>query len=399
MKVLKILLLVVVALLLADFAFAQTWTQTSAPSTNWVSIASSADGKILAAVNNILPDPLLAPANPLFVSTSSGAVWTTSGPEDDSGWNWWRIASSADGKIQLVASVYGSLNISTDSGTTWVRTGPPGNYIWNGVASSADGSKLVAVAYNEYSSINNGWIYASSNFGTNWIRSNTTLNTCSAVASSANGNILVAGTMYDSIHISTNSGATWSATGSPVALLWTVACSADGSKIMAASSIDGPIYMSADSGSTWTQTSAPNMNWQSVASSADGSKLVAASDGGLVYTSTNSGVTWVAGNVPSASWQSVASSADGNKLVAVAQNGGIWTSQTMPSLKLNLTPSSTSLTLGWIIPSTNFVLQQSSNLVSWADVTNAPILNLTNLQNEVTLSPSNSSGFYRLKTP
>jgi hypothetical protein len=51
------------------------------------------------------------------------------------------------------------------------------------------------------------------------------------------------------------------------------------------------------------------------------------------------------------------------------------------------------------VPSTNFVLQQSADLISWADLTNAPALNLTNLQNQVTLPPSNGSGFYRLKTP
>ena len=79
--------------------------------------------------------------------------------------------------------------------------------------------------------------------------------------------------------------------------------------------------------------------------------------------------------------------------------GRIWTSQTTPSPQLNLTPSSTNLTLGWTVPSTNFVLQQSADLASWADVTNPPVLNLTNLQNQVTLPSSGSSGFYRLKTP
>jgi hypothetical protein len=44
-------------------------------------------------------------------------------------------------------------------------------------------------------------------------------------------------------------------------------------------------------------------------------------------------------------------------------------------------------------------MQQSSDLSSWSDVTNAPVLNPANLQNEMVLSPSNSSGFYRLKTP
>jgi len=57
------------------------------------------------------------------------------------------------------------------------------------------------------------------------------------------------------------------------------------------------------------------------------------------------------------------------------------------------------VTLAWTVPSTNFGLQQSADLTSWADVTNPPVLNLTNLQNQVTLAPSNSSRFYRLKTP
>jgi hypothetical protein len=63
---------------------------------------------------------------------------------------------------------------------------------------------------------------------------------------------------------------------------------------------------------------------------------------------------------------------------------------------LNLSISSSNLAISWTIPSTNFVLQQSPELISWADVTNAPALNLTNLNNELSLSPTNSSGFFRL---
>jgi hypothetical protein len=150
-----------------------------------------------------------------------------------------------------------------------------------------------------------------------------------------------------------------------------------------------------------------NLNWSSVAMSADGTRLVAVNwaNGNIasvssIYTSTNSGVTWQTNNAPNQTWQSVASSADGGKLVAaVGSGGGIYTSQTMPSPRLNLTPSATNLTLAWTVPSTNFVMQQSADLTSWTNVTNPPILNLTNLQNQVTLSPSNCSGFYRLKTP
>jgi hypothetical protein len=96
---------------------------------------------------------------------------------------------------------------------------------------------------------------------------------------------------------------------------------------------------------------------------------------------------------------SVASSADGSKLIAVDYGSGIWISQTTPAPQLNIAPSNTNLDFSWTVPSTNFVLQQSSDLGSWTDVTNPPVLNLTNLQNEVILSPTGSSVFYRLKTP
>jgi hypothetical protein len=68
---------------------------------------------------------------------------------------------------------------------------------------------------------------------------------------------------------------------------------------------------------------------------------------------------------------------------------------------LNIAPANTNLAVSWIVPSTNFRLQQNLDLTTtnWMDVTNAPVLNLTNLHNEVILSPAGSSGFYRLKTP
>jgi hypothetical protein len=205
-------------------------------------------------------------------------------------------------------------------------------------------------------------------------------------------------------------------TGAQASNGWaTVASSADGSKLVAASGVAflpphpdyGGIYTSTNFGMTWTSNNVPFAQWQRVASSADGTKLIAAAiaPSGLIYTSTNSGATWTSNNVPSKSWSGVASSADGAKLVAVAvgdqsiRPSPIYTLQTILMPQLNLSPTNSNLTLSWIIPSTNFVLQQSADLISWSDVTNAPALNLTNLQNQVTLSASNSSGFYRLKTP
>jgi hypothetical protein len=42
---------------------------------------------------------------------------------------------------------------------------------------------------------------------------------------------------------------------------------------------------------------------------------------------------------------------------------------------------------------------RSRNSTIWTDVPDPPVLNLTNLQNEVILSPTGSNVFSRLKTP
>ena len=72
----------------------------------------------------------------------------------------------------------------------------------------------------------------------------------------------------------------------------------------------------------------------------------------------------------------------------------------VPSPHLNLAATNGGVACSWILPSTNFVLQQNADLTTanWAAVTNVPVLNLTNLQQQVSLTPSNNAGFYRLIT-
>ena len=139
----------------------------------------------------------------------------------------------------------------------------------------------------------------------------------------------------------------------------------------------------------------------------DGNTLLAVSQFHIMYVSTNAGATWISNSVTDRIWSAAASSADGNMLVAAAiytgtppntSPGAVYTSYSTPAPRLNLTPSSNNLALSWLVPSTNFVLQQNLNLNagSWVTQTNIPVLNFTNLQNQVILSPSDSSGFFRL---
>ncbi len=225
---------------------------------------------------------------------------------------WSSVASSSDG-TKLVAAVNGGqIYTSNDSGVTW--TPRESNRNWASVASSSDGTKLVAAFYS-------GQIYTSTDSGVTWFpRDSSRL--WRSVASSSDGTKLVA--VGDSIRVytSTDSGVTWTPRDS--SRTWTsVASSSDGTKLVAVVN-GGQIYTSTDSGVTWTPRDSSH-SWYSVASSSDGTKLVAGIAGGQIYTSTDSGVTWT----PRDSvryWVSVASSSDGTKLVAVTSNDQIFTS-------------------------------------------------------------------------
>jgi len=376
-----------------------TWTRTSAPSNNWTSVASSADGAKLVAVT--APHGQWNGTNwsymgdgAIYSSLDAGATWTrTSAPSN----NWTCVASSADGtKLMALAGLQqmevdshfgdGLIYCSLDSGATWTRTSAPTND-WRSVASSADGRKWVAVAGARYGSGGEmlGLIYASTNSGATWAATTAPGNDWHAVASSADGMRLVAAAIEGngSIYISSDCAASWIRTATPSGV-WTaavaiaadgyrvfatssygwictlpysgpwrlgdaprkhdswasVASSSDGTKLVAAPARGNVICTSSDSGAAWVRTTTANDRWSAVASSGDGNKLVAvgwiedrpAHGHGLIYSSTNSGVTWMPTTAPRNSWRSVASSADGVKLVAVsglgpAGNGMIYTSR------------------------------------------------------------------------
>jgi hypothetical protein len=417
MKIIKYMLLTVATwgglFTMADPAFAQTWTQTSAPSESWIAVASSSDGsKLIAGGFGLI----------YGISTNSGSTWiTNTQPQMGSTYygSWSSVAISADGTT-YVGTIGNVIWVSTNSGIAWLSNNvPSASFFVSVVALSADGSKMVAGA-GAYGGSPSG-IYISTNSGVTWAQTTAPTNNWTSVASSADGTKLVAAAMNSEggfIYASMDSGLTWTLTGAPTNNSWaTVASSADGSKLVAASGYVfipalsyggyGGVYTSTNFGMSWTSNNVPDAQWQSVAASADGTKLVAVAlePFGLICSSTNSGASWVSNSAPNESWYSVASSADGNKLMAAALGDQsfnpvpIYTLQTTPSPQMNITPTNGNLTLSWIVPSTDFVMQQSSDLGSWMDMTNKPVLNLTNLQNEVILSPTGSNVFYRLKTP
>jgi len=377
----------------------------------------------------------------LFITFSSNAQnWVqTSAPN----MNWKAVVSSANGTQLVAANANGSIWISTNSGTDWAQSAAP-SYDWTGLASSANGSKLVAVTLTTHPDSYDGLVYISTNSGLTWATTTAPPTAWECVCSSTDGSRLAAGAEGPSIYLSTNSGASWTLANVGGFIYWpSIACSSDGIKIIAT---DGHVCISDDFFSTLTDVTTDNQAWISASSSSDGNKLIAVAppspifgglasggvcistdsgtnwifnydfapssvassadgiivvasvNGGQIYFSTNSGTTWTNSGLIT-SWSSVASSADGTKLVAVANGGGIWTAQCSPHPSINITLTKASIQLSWLLPSMDFLLQSSFDLINWSNVTNTTVLNLTNLQNCITFQKPNNNCFYRLKSP
>jgi hypothetical protein len=279
-------------------------------SNDWNSVASSADGTKLFAVEVFNPDYI-------YASTNSGSTW---GPLTGLFDYLYSVASSADGTKLVAASQGDTLYVSTNSGLSWTATGPSLAY-WFGVASSADGSRLVAVA----ASPSQGYpVYISTNSGASWSPQGPSTN-WSCVASSADGTRLIAGTFSGLVYTSTNGGTSWTAVATNGAVS-AVASSADGSKLAVAPNT-GFLMTSTNGGASWT----PNLydaGWTSVAFSPDGSKLAACSYLAPIEISADGGLTWGSGTVTNI--YAIAWSTNDNKIVALEGRGDIHTSSGSP---------------------------------------------------------------------
>jgi photosystem II stability/assembly factor-like uncharacterized protein len=222
--------------------------------------------------------------------------------------NWRAVASSADGNRLVAVAYMGSIVTSADAGVTWSTSSVVRG--WNAVASSADGRRLFAAGFGER-------LYVSGDYGATWAATENG-RSWTAVASSSDGRVLAAVALGSQVYVSTDYGSNWTArdTGRD----WSsIALSADGSRMIATE--NGWVFTSADEGVSWNYANLCCANWRSVASSADGRRLVVVGDGVQIYTSDDYGSNWSSrdSNRP---WTAVTSSADGSRLVAATRDDG-----------------------------------------------------------------------------
>src|SRR5208282_3557383 len=128
--------------------------------------------------------------------------------------------------------------------------------------------------------------------------------------------------------------------------------------------------------------------------------------GNLVYISQDSGVTWYQTDAPASliAWSAVACSGDKSNIVLASSE--IFTLKepwlpppTVPSPRLKTAETDSAFGVSWLVPSTRFVLEETSDLASgnWTNAPSAPTLNLTNLNYQWTASQSQNNAFFRLR--
>lgn len=243
--------------------------------------------------------------------------WTAR--ESERAWN--AVASSDDGTRLIAADINSTLYTSSDSGQTWT----PRDSVrrWGTVASSETGKYLVAAA-GYFANAPGDKIYTSDDWGETWTpRGDDRF--WSSVASSANGDKLVAVANSGTIFTSENYGQTWTERMDDANRGWYSVASSTEGEILIAAVRPGKIYTSTDSGVIWTERiTDTNRFWEDVAISGNGLKMFAVAAGEF-HTSIDSGATWTS-TVNSFGLKSLACSADGTKLIGAEDGGKIYIS-------------------------------------------------------------------------
>ena len=296
------------------------------------------------------------------ISNSYASSWSTAtsiSPTVSSP-TWWGITSSSDGVHLAIANQGGYIYISNDSGTTWTKSNSP-SMAWQRLASSSDGSRMIASVGNAAGDTRNE-IYISNNYGEDWTATIPTTGYpgWQGVTSSADGSHLTAAAQGGCIYRSVNSGTTWesvtvSGLGACTTQNWRGAAASSDGQYLAVGLDAGNIYTSNDFGATWTaRTASGNQGWYNITSSSNGQYLAATTVNNNIWTSADFGVTWTQRKPVSASgtYYGIASDPSGQYLVATAaatpgeiyasnDYGASWVAQSQPGTFRSVASAST----------------------------------------------------------
>jgi photosystem II stability/assembly factor-like uncharacterized protein len=260
-------------------------------------VSVSGNGQYQTTVQRTQDDNITCNMSTIFVSSDYGNTWLNVSNTNELIQNWTGVGVSDNGQYQIASFQPGFVYMSSNYGLNWMKTTAP-EASWYGVAISGNGQYQLAVS-NEYKSDINSNVYLSTNFGMSWeskLNSKLWLN-CSI---SYNGNVMSAIAFSDANEV-------------------------DEYGILPV----GSIYVSNDLGKSWR--SDPNIKdyFTSICVSSNGKYiLVAANDCNYapslprpLYLSSDYGASWTTINLYDA-WLSVAISYDGKYQTATSYYQG-----------------------------------------------------------------------------
>lgn len=301
---------------------------SSASEPGWVARTSGSYGYNLGpamdSTGNKIVSCLYMSGGQISRSTDYGLTWSVlSAPAA----SWHSVASSADG-TKLIAvpeddgtgNSNGYIHTSSNSGSTWTARTGPGKRAWYGCACSSDGTKMLVAAAGTGPSFSNTYPYTSTDSGASWTaRTSMGVGFWESAAISDDGQIMLVCKLGGGMYRSTNGGASWAATG-PARAFRAVAMSIDGTKMIAGADGGAGAYYSTNSGSSWTQVPGSSGGSLGVDISNDGTVMYAGSTSIGVLKSINSGAAWSLIPGRTSVW-SVQCSADGSKAVCTSPSG------------------------------------------------------------------------------
>lgn len=191
---------------------------------------------------------------------------------------------------------------------------------WKGIASTQNGDHLVAIADGK-------GIYSSKDHGLNWIPSSAPPLTWNKVSISKDGKFVAATALQDGVYISNNEGLDWKKANLEDSDEWySVKMSADGKYLFAGTSAG--IYRSVDFGETWEKTLNVIGNWHALSMDSTGKRgIVVGMEGGIFLTS-DYGFSWSPSQSQfSGEWVDVSCDNAGAKCALVGTNERIYISK------------------------------------------------------------------------
>jgi len=283
--------------LYASSDFGKTWALSPDTAGGWDKVAVSADGSHMAGALD---------GGGILTSSDYGASWNDNFISTGSN-RWLGLTISNDGSHLAAHGTTGGIIFSADSGMTWNTGTDSVGQNWRSLTASSDGMRLLAGTgtvshYTGQPDQATGDLWQSIDGGETWqdltITSNLLgngLRIWSSVASSANGTHLVAGEMGGKVWLSSDSGATWTPSGFNGDWL-SITSNGDGSHLAAIVStgpdslnMSSSVYTSSDYGITWIKNPIAQSGSgyaQGIASDASGLHLVAEGLYGGIWVGT-----------------------------------------------------------------------------------------------------------------